>query len=221
LFKFQIVIPIALILLLWRRWRFVLGFSASAMAAIIISLLMVGLRGVRQYVTMLLGMSLNLRTSSDALLYSISPRTMLNLRGVLSALLDGHVGHWWIQGLIAASSVAVLVAVARCRPSLPLAILASALVSYHLNAPDASILIIPVGLCLSSGSVRAALAAVAVLIFSCTAILPLYGFLGAIPILTLFVIWVSQQNLFEWSRAQPSAFGNRLQSEIVVGLQCS
>ncbi len=115
---------------------------------------------------------------------------MLNLRGLLSALFEGRFSHWWVQGLILGSSLVVFLIVARCRPSLPLAIIAAALVSYHLNAPDATVLIIPIGICLCSDSVWAALAAVSALIVPVSAIVPVYGFIGAIPILGLCFVYV-------------------------------
>ena len=144
---------------------------------------------------MLLGMSLNLTSEADAIRYSLSPRTMLNLRGLLSALFEVRLPHWWVQGLILVSSLAVVLIVARCRPSLPLAIIAAALVSYHLNAPDATVLIIPIGICLCSNSVWAALAGAAALVVPVTAIVPNYGFIGAIPILGLFFVYVVRKGV--------------------------
>jgi hypothetical protein len=184
-FKFQVVIPIALLFLLWKRWRFALGFAITSTVAMCLSFLLVGVRGAKQLATMLLGMSLNLKTSVDADRYAISPRTMLNLRGLLSAGLASYLGHWWLQGLVFAGSLVILVIVARCRPSMPLAIVAAALVSYHLNAPDAVVLIIPIGLCLCTNSVGAALAGTLALVGSVAAIAPLYGFVGAVPLLPL------------------------------------
>ncbi|HWY22005.1 MAG TPA: glycosyltransferase family 87 protein [Candidatus Acidoferrum sp.] len=187
LFKLQIVLPIALLFFLWRRWRFVFGFGASSGAMVIVTWLMVGVSGLRQYAAILLGMSFRLVSEADAMRYSLSPRTMLNLRGLLSAALEGRISHWALQSLIVLSSAIVLVIAARRRPSLPLAITAAALVSYHLNAQDASILIVPIGLCLCGDSVWTALAAVAALIVPISAIVPLYGYLGSVPFLALFV----------------------------------
>jgi hypothetical protein len=194
-FKFQIVIPIAVLFFLWKRWRFVLGFAISSASSALVSLFMVGTQGARQYASMLLGMSLNLTSEADAIRYSLSPRTMLNLRGLLAALFEGRLPHWWVQGLILVSSLAVLLIIARCRPSMPLAIIAAALVSYHLNAPDATVLIIPIGICLGSNSVWVALAAVAALIVPAIAIVPTYAFIGAIPILGLFFLHVVRKGV--------------------------
>jgi hypothetical protein len=144
-FKFQIVIPIALIFLLWKHWRLVLGFAISAASAGLVSLLMVGIQGARQYVSMLLGMSVNLTSEQEAIRYSLSPLSMLNLRGLIAALFQTRLPHWWVQGLIFLTSVVVLLIATRCRPSLPLAIIAAALVSYHLNARMAPCSLSPLG----------------------------------------------------------------------------
>jgi len=207
LFKLQIVLPIALLFLLWRRWGFVLGFGISSAAAAVTTLLLVGVHGVLQYGSILLGMSLSPLSELDVLMrYALSPLTMLNLRGLLSAIFQGRISHWPLQALILISSAVVLFVAARCRPSLPLAIVATALVSYHLNAQDASMLIIPIGLCLCSDSVWAALAAIALLIVPITAIFPLYAYLGAIPILALFFISSIKPEVYQIHDGVPAAF---------------
>src|SRR5262249_22300886 len=105
---------------------------------------------------------------------------------LISALLETQLGHFWVQLLVLATSLVVIVLAARCRPSLSLAIIATTLVSYHLNAQDASPLIIPIGLALCSNSVRGSVVAMATLICPFTALYPLYAFISAIPILILF-----------------------------------
>jgi hypothetical protein len=192
LFKFQIVIPIAFLFFVWKRWRFVAGFAISSAVAGLVSLLWVGVNGTRQYASMLLGMSVNLKSAADGARYELAPQSMLNLRGLLSAIFEGRVGHWWLQGLIAAASVAVLLFAIRRRPSLPLAIVAASLVSYHFNSQDASILMIPLGLCLCSDSVWAAVAGLAALAVPFTAVIPWCGFLTAIPALALLVATASR-----------------------------
>jgi hypothetical protein len=92
LFKLQIVIPIALLFFLWKRWRFVWGFGISTAATAITTVLLVGIQGARQYASILLGMSLRPMSEADALrIYSLSPLTMLNLRGLLSAMFQGRI----------------------------------------------------------------------------------------------------------------------------------
>jgi hypothetical protein len=188
MFKFQIAIPIALLFLLWRRWRFSEGFALSSAAAAVVSLCLVGFGGARDYLHLLMSMSLRLNTESDMLRYGASPGKMLNLRGLVSVILDGRLPHGCVQFLVAACSVIVLIAAARHRPSLPLAIVAASLVSYHLIDHDASVLIIPIAAALCSGFAWRGGVAVLLLIAPLCAITHVYGYLAAIPLLGLFLL---------------------------------
>jgi glycosyl transferase family 87 len=188
IFKFQIVIPIALLFLVWRRWSFSVGLAVSSVAAGLVSLWLVGLGGAREYAHMLLSMSLRLTSEEDMRRYTTNPRMMINLRGLFSALFDGKLPHSYIQFLVAACSVVVLLVAARRRPSLPLAIAAASLVSYHFIVHDASILIIAIAVALCSPSIWEGAAAGLLLVTSLVAIIPIYDYLIAIPLLGLFVL---------------------------------
>ncbi len=189
-FKFQIVIPIALLFLIWRRWRFCAGFAVSGATAALISLWLVGFPGAREYADTLLGMSLHLNSRADMLHYGAVPTSMFNLRGLATALLGGTLSRYSILFVIFASSVAVMMVAARQRPSLSLAIIASSLVSYHFLCHDASILIIPLAAALCSRSVWSGAVAALLLVVSLAAVIPQYGYLGALPLLALFVLSV-------------------------------
>jgi hypothetical protein len=188
IFKFQIMIPIALLFLVWRRWRFSAGFAASTVVAGLVSLWMVGLDGAREYAHMLLSMSIRLTSDGDMFHYGTHPRDMINLRGLLSAIFDGKLPHVYVQFLIAACSVVVLLAAARQRPSLPLAIAAASLASYHFIVHDASILIIIVAGALSSGLAWNGAVAILLLIAPLCAIIPDHGYLATVPLLGLFLL---------------------------------
>jgi glycosyl transferase family 87 len=190
--KFQIVIPIALLFLMWRRWRFSAGLAVSSVAAVLVSLWLVGLAGARDYAHMLLSMSLRLTSEADIHRYSTLPRTMLNLRGLFSAIFDGRLSHGYVQFLIAACSLVVLLAAAKQRPSLPLAIAAASLVSYHFIVHDASILVIVIAAALCSESVWQGAVAALLLIAPFCAINHIYGYLAAIPLLGLFLLMLGR-----------------------------
>jgi hypothetical protein len=190
LFKFQIVIPIALLFLMWRCWRVFGGFAISSLTAALISLGLVGLHGAREYADTLLGMSVRLSSRADMLRYGTIPMAMLNLRGLASALLGGTLSQSGIQFVILACSMVVLAVAARRRSSLQLAILASSLVSYHLLCHDASILIIPVAAALCSQSVWRGAVAALLLVVPFSSVVPQYGYVAAIPLLALFVLSV-------------------------------
>ena len=182
LFKFQIVLAIALIFFLWKRWRFVAGFAISASICMAISLLMVGVHGFVQYAAMLTSMKL-------------TSHIMLNLRGLLSAVLETHIGLIWLAVVIGLSSVVVLWLTTRARPSLPLAVLAASLVSYHLIAHDASLLIIPIAVALCERTLWMSLAAIFTLVGPLVALWPDYAYLGAIPILLLFAAFIRREDV--------------------------
>jgi hypothetical protein len=192
MFKFQIVIPIALLFLIWRRWRFSAGFAVSSVTAGLVSLWLVGLGGAKEYAHTMVSMSLRLNTQADMLRYVTSPKSMLNLRGLFSAILDGRLAHGYVQFLIVACSVVVLLMAARQRPSLPLAIAASSLVSYHFIAHDASILIIVIAAARSAESVWNGAVAVLLLLAPMCAVILVRGYLVAIPLLGLFLLMLER-----------------------------
>jgi hypothetical protein len=192
IFKFQIVIPVALLFLMWRRWRFSAGFAVSSSVAGLVSLWLVGLGGARDYAHMLVSMSLRLASAADMHRYSTDPREMIDLRGLVTAIFDGKLAHGYVQFLVLVCSVVVLLMAARRRPSLPLAIAAASLVSYHFLVHDASILIIVIAAALCSESVWVGAAAVLLLIAPLCAIVPFYGHLVAIPLLGLFLLMLGR-----------------------------
>jgi hypothetical protein len=194
-FKFQIVIPIALLFLMWRRWRFCAGVAVSSAAAALISVWLVGLQGAGEYADTLLGMSVRLSSRADMLHYGTVPTSMFNLRGLATAILGGTLSRFSLLFVVFVCSIAVLVIAARQRVSLPLAIMAGALVSYHFLCHDASILIIPLSAALCSRSVWNGAAAALLLIIPIAAVIPQYGYVAAIPLLALFVLSVSSADL--------------------------
>ncbi len=158
LFKFQIVLPIALLFLVWRRWRFIAGFAASATGVAIVSVLVVGLAQVRVYLSSLLSMSVGLASKADQFRYGISPTSMPNLRGLIFAMAGGRLPTFWVQAITGAASIAVLVWVAaaareRLRGSSTVAFLvaitAACVVSYHMLIRDLTVMLLPLTLILS------------------------------------------------------------------------
>jgi hypothetical protein len=188
MFKFQIVIPIALLFLIWRRWRVCTGFVISGGTAGMISLGLVGLGGAKEYMSLLSGMSLHLHSTADMIRYGTFPTAMMNLRGLATALLGGTLSAGGLQFAVLVASAAVLVMAAKQRPSLPMAIMAGSLVSYHFLCHDASILIIPLATALGSRSAWSGAAAVLLLLAPIASVIPSYGYLAAIPLIALFVL---------------------------------
>jgi len=156
LFKFQVVIPIALLFLAWRRWRFSAGFAVAAAVVGSGSLWLVGLSQAEVYVRSLFSMSIALNSPLDHYRYGIVPNSMPNLRGLIYGLEGAHLSASWIQAVTIAASALVLLLVAARAPgsrsatdALLLAITASAVVSYHLFSHDLSVLLIPLAVTLN------------------------------------------------------------------------
>jgi Glycosyltransferase family 87 len=194
LFKYQYGLPIALLFLIWRRWRFLLGFGAAAALALGISLSITGFAGFIDYLHSLAQMSSHFSPTYGAQ-YGIRPELMPNLRGLAYAFTQGSP-H---ATLIATSvmSVVVLIGAASKPPSLPLALLAGILVSYHHLINDATMMILPAGLALSASLSSVSkkstlLAALAVLVFIAPGPLLLGNarfYLLAIPMLAILAVW--------------------------------
>jgi Glycosyltransferase family 87 len=151
LFKFQIVIPIALLFVAWRRWRFFSGFALSSFCLGAISVWLVGLSQAGVYVRSLIAMGSGSASRADQLRYPISLNVMPNLHGLIFGLAGSRVSAFWITAATVILSGVVVAAVAARPPasksrehSLLLAISAAAVVSYYLFIHDLSILIIPI-----------------------------------------------------------------------------
>jgi glycosyl transferase family 87 len=155
-FKFQIVIPIALLFLAWRRWRFALGVAITGALVGLGSVLLVGLSQTKMYAQSLLTFGAHSQVVTGQLWYPLPANLMPNLRGLLFGIANGHLPTAWITWITAVLSLLILFAFAANRPkpeqgceALLIAIPASALVSYYLLIHDLSILLIPVVITLS------------------------------------------------------------------------
>ncbi|MGH9549502.1 MAG: glycosyltransferase family 87 protein, partial [Terriglobales bacterium] len=141
LFKFQLVLPFVLVLLVRRQWRAVAGFVVTAFALLLVSATVVGWSGVMAYPGFVLRLS---RSGAEAGIY---PRDMPNLRGLVAGSLhfEGLTGAL----LIIALSIALLALVAhwwRVQPGhqfslgFSLCLTVTIIVSYHLLVHDLSLL---------------------------------------------------------------------------------
>jgi hypothetical protein len=150
LFKFQYAIPVVLLFLVWKRWTFLRGFASSGIIVLALSLWITSLSGVTTYFHSLTEVSAKY-SSANGVLYGIHPDGMPNLRGIAYMLTGGSVTAAHLIVLV--GSAVVMFWGALKRPSLPVALLAAMLVSYHQVIADSSLLVLPVGL-IMAGSVR-------------------------------------------------------------------
>jgi hypothetical protein len=83
LVKFQIVLPVALLFLLWRQWRFLAGFAAGACGMGAASVAVAGVSGSIAWCYSLFSMSSKLGVQSAQLKFAMFASEMPNLYGLI------------------------------------------------------------------------------------------------------------------------------------------
>lgn len=148
LIKFQIALPIALLFLLWRQWKFIAGFIAGSALLTALSIFLIGRAAFLAYLHSLYSMTSTVTADrATQLHFAILPHQMPNLYGLLFTLTRGASWpHILPQILILVLSLALFLWTALQRPSLPLALLTAILVSYHLFFYDLTLLLLPLAL---------------------------------------------------------------------------
>ena len=225
LFKFQIVTPIVLLFLLWRRWRFARGFAASAMLVSLLSLLTIGWSQSVVFGRSLLSVGAGLPGATGAINFPLRVSVMANLRGLVYGLAGSRASWLWLQAVTILLSLLVLIWIwVRGRgqwqggAALVLPVTASVVVSYYLFIHDLSILLIPIVLTLDRfigrekvGEPGLATAVMSVLLFvapMCVFVIPGQFYLVAILIyLFLYVLTMVQGELGKPSKAVVSDSG--------------
>ena len=100
LFKFQLVLPFVVVLLVRRQWKAVAGFSLTAFVLLLVSAAVVGWSGVMAYPGFVLRLDSQRRSSG------IDPRDMPNLRGLVAGSL--HLAGLPAMLLIIVLSIALV-----------------------------------------------------------------------------------------------------------------
>jgi hypothetical protein len=146
LFKYHLILPLALILAFWRGRKFVLGFATMSSALVLISLGLVGWKGALQYPVY------TWRVITGPAFGGIPPRQIPSLFGLLAGWqFSGQIGPV-VQGSVAVLSLGLFVMVASLRKSaqrnaafrlcVAAAVIASLLVGYSTNTYDLSLLVV-------------------------------------------------------------------------------
>lgn len=192
-FKFHLVIPIALLFVFCRRWRFSAGFAISAAFCLAVSFWVVAPGQFHQYVRMVF--SAAMQTGSDCSI--ICPLAMPNLRGLISGIFGSSLSPYSLA-LITLASSAILLAWATVklrqqeydqRRAISIALIAAFAVSYHAYPYDLTVLLIPILFALDgavSAEYRRWLVFAAVVMFVSPA-LPIHPWLGSLAVLGLLV----------------------------------
>ena len=145
LFKFQLVLPFVVVLLVRRQWKAVAGFSLTAFVLLLVSAAVVGWNGVMSYSRFVLRLN---RSAAQAGIY---PRDMPNLRGLVAGSL--HLTSVPAILLIITLSFALVALVVRWWHVQPahkfelgfsLCLAVAIMTSYHLLVHDLSVLMLPI-----------------------------------------------------------------------------
>jgi Glycosyltransferase family 87 len=144
-FKFQLIVPLVLLLILWRRRRAGAGFVVTSLALALLSVALVGWQQMLQYPAHILQI---VRSPG---LGGVPPGLMPNLRGLVEWGPSPLASAIRIEIAIAASAALFLFGAASgdsfsSRPfelRFSLAVVIAVLVSWHTNAHDLSLLILP------------------------------------------------------------------------------
>lgn len=157
MFKFQLIIPIVLLLVIWRRRRVAAGFAAVSILLALVSAGLVGWDSLLHYPAYVL------EVAKSPSLGAVPAELMPNLRGLVSGWpfpFSGLVG----TALAVLSSVLLVLFAAATgwKASQPetldlqfsLAIVVAGLAGWHTNAHDLSLLVLPLVL-IADGRLRA------------------------------------------------------------------
>ena len=145
LIKFQLTLPVVFLLLCWRRWRTVAGFALGAMTLTATSVIISGPHEAMQYIHSLLNITREGMQNAQAarLRYGMFPGDMPNFRGFFFLIMQGsRIG----QAIALLCSAGLMTWAARQRPSFAIALPTAMMVSYHMQAYDLTLLLLPLAI---------------------------------------------------------------------------
>jgi Glycosyltransferase family 87 len=96
LLKFQVVFPFALILLLRRKWRFMVGLAAAIMIVLLVSVVVVGPSSLAACMKLVMD---TMRRPENAAYSKINSGNMPTLNGFVAGVLGRSLPHLWSSGL--------------------------------------------------------------------------------------------------------------------------
>ena len=154
LFKMQVALPLALLLIIWRGRRVFAGFLVAAAMILGVSCWFVGLAGMQGYGRMLLRSTLlGGENATEQLVTAMYPVAQANLRGLLYGCGGKYLPHSLLLGLTFLLSLALLmwtVYLVRKEQdqgtAFAAAIIGALLLSYHIHIYDLTVLLLPIAL---------------------------------------------------------------------------
>lgn len=158
LFKYHLILPLALVLMIWRGRRFILGFIASSSAVVLISLGLVGWKGVLDYP------AYAWRVVSQPAFGGIPPGQLPSLFGLVAGWPFAQKIGSAVPMVAAAGSAALLMIVASLRKyardealfrlCFAGAVMTAPLVGWSTNSYDLSLLVVPLAVIMNCGFER-------------------------------------------------------------------
>ena len=153
LFKFSIVLPLVGLFLLWRRWRFLLGFALCGTSLLLISVWLTGIAEARTYLSCLLGIAGLGNAASGLAQYPVRLQKMADIHGLVFELLHQWLQPSYVSAVTILASVTVFAwtawrgrSVKNASQLLLIAVPCAVLVSHHTYIHDLSVLFLPMAL---------------------------------------------------------------------------
>jgi hypothetical protein len=189
LMKFHLLALVPVWLILQRRWRMLIGFIATGALFLLVSLEMLGVAGLQRYVHFLL--------YGDTELLGHSPDSMINIYGLLLNLgVESKVADGLMAAMVIGVSIFGIVGTPAWR-ALAIALTGSLLISPHVFAYDAAILLLPVWLVIENSKRKvsrwSALLLVNPVTFYFTAAHPPWRCVPAVMMLVFLVVMVTDR----------------------------
>lgn len=159
LFKFHFLIPLALLLLCWKKFRFFAGFSLVAAGLALISIWVVHPVQLRLYAGSLVRIGAGNGQTTELLRYSLPITMMANVHGLVTGLLGQRLALslQTAATFFLAGAVLIWTAIAVPRDCethwlIPIALTASVLASYYLFIYDLTLVLLPLTVALNWSS---------------------------------------------------------------------
>jgi Glycosyltransferase family 87 len=150
LFRPEFSVLIALLFLVWRRWRMVGGFVAASTVCLAISAAVTGLAGFESCLRNALTGNTQPVPLAVSLNGTVHSTVMPNLWCLMTMLGHQFLSSNSLHTITAVLALALLVWTATRPPNFALAILVVLLVSYHGSIYDTALLILPVAMVMDS-----------------------------------------------------------------------
>jgi hypothetical protein len=150
LFNFQLVLPIALLFLCWRRWRIVAGFIIAGAGTVVTSVMLTGCVWSGSYWHNVRSCIAQFPIPAGEMGYEVNGTTLPTLRCLLSSIAGSHITPHTVLIVTVIGSILLLLWTATRPPSYALAVLVAVLVSQYERIQDGVLLIIPIALVLDA-----------------------------------------------------------------------